>query len=179
MVRSIQRVPLDVRWNAGRLGEVASSRHDLHVSPAIQRRLVPDPDLGDLARGRLEVLKGMPLRKSDFVKFGYTENCPRCEDSELLGWGRTSKAHSSACRERLGADLQKIPDGRRRMDSHANPCVCGRQESVAVRLTAAPCMRCYAPATSCPIQTTHCLRTWGSALCSRTSRNRPSAAACL
>jgi hypothetical protein len=49
MVRSIQRVPLNVRWNADKVGEVASSRHDLHVSLAVQRRLVPDSYLGDLA----------------------------------------------------------------------------------------------------------------------------------
>ncbi len=119
MVRSIQRVPLNVRWNAGKLEEVASSRHDLHVSPAVQRRLVPDSDIGDVAAGRQKVLKGMPLRNRDFVKFGYTKHCPICEDSELLGWGKTSEAHSRICRERLGAELQKTPNGRRRMHLHA------------------------------------------------------------
>jgi len=119
MVRCIQRVPLNVRWNAGKLEVVASSRYDLHVSPAVQRRLVPDSDIGDLAAGRQKVLKGMPLRKGDFVKFGYTEHCPRCEDSQLLEWGKTSKTHSRICRERLEAELQKTPDGRRRMDLHA------------------------------------------------------------
>ena len=98
---------------------MASSRHDLHVSPAVQRRLVPDSDIGDLAAGRQEVLKGTQLRKGDFVKFGYTVHCPRCEDSEPLGWGNTSKAHGRICRERLGAELQKTPDGRRRMELHA------------------------------------------------------------
>ena len=119
MVRSIQRVPLNVRWNAEKLEEVASSRHDLHVSPAVQRRLVPDSDIGDLAAGRQKVPKGMPLRNGDCVKSGYTEHCPRCEDSELLGWGKTSKAHSRICRERPEAELRKTPGGRRRMDSHA------------------------------------------------------------
>ena len=98
---------------------MASSRHDLHVAPAVQRRLVPDSDLGDLAQGRQKVLKGMRLRKGDFVKFGYTEHCPRCEDCEMHGWGNTSKAHSKACRERLEAELQKTPDGRRRFELHA------------------------------------------------------------
>ena len=80
---------------------------------------MPDSDLGDLAAGRQKVLNGMPLRKGDSVKFGYTEHCPRCQDSELLGWGKTSKAHSRICRERLEAELQKTPDGRRRMALHA------------------------------------------------------------
>ena len=38
LVRSVQRVPLGVQWDAGKLGAVASSRHDLHVAPAVQRR---------------------------------------------------------------------------------------------------------------------------------------------
>ena len=119
LVRSIQRVPLNVRWNAEQLGAVASSRHDLHVAPAVQRRLVPDSDLGDLAHGRKLVLKGMPLIKGDFIKFGCTEHCPRCEDSEQRGWGSTSKAHNDACRARMETELAKTTDGRRRLDLHA------------------------------------------------------------
>ena len=69
----MQRVPLNVRWGAEQLGVVASSRHDLHVALAVQRRLVPDSDLGGLVQGRTQVLAGMPLRTGDFVKVGCTE----------------------------------------------------------------------------------------------------------
>lgn len=99
-------MPLKVRWDAEQLGPVASPRHDLHVAPAVQRR-------------RQQVLKGMRLRTDSFVKLGKTECCPRCEESDLRGWADTSRAHSNACRARLGGELKATPDGPRRMELHA------------------------------------------------------------
>ncbi len=118
MVRSIQRVLLNVRWDVAKIEAVSVSRHDQHLPRGVERRLVPDSDLVDHPARRRAHLKGMPLRKSDFVTYGYTGGCQRCDHCERHGWGQTSMAHSKVCRERILSALRNTPDGRRRLQLH-------------------------------------------------------------
>ena len=59
----------------------------------------------------------MYLKAEDFRAYGHTVGCPRCDHDGRYGPGRTTKGHSDACRERIIAELQKTPEGRRRVDA--------------------------------------------------------------
>ena len=118
MVRSIQRVPLNVRWNPEEIEAINVSRHDRHQPRGVQRRLVPDGDLQEHAQGRRPHLKGMPLKKGDFITHGYTAGCPRCDHAERHGWGQSTLSHSKACRDRIMDAIFKTPGGKRRVEMH-------------------------------------------------------------
>ena len=118
LARSIQRLPLNVRWDRDRLEGVSLSRHDLHKPRPAGRRLVPDGSIQEHAAGRAAHFKGMPLKKSDFMAHGYTDDCARCQHAERHGWGQSTLPHSRRCRDRLMTEIEKTIDGKRRVEMH-------------------------------------------------------------
>ena len=55
-----------------------------------------------------------PLRKADFVSFGYTSGCPACVNLESEG--KTRKGHNEVCRKRIEAESMKSEEGKRRVE---------------------------------------------------------------
>ncbi len=59
----------------------------------------------------------MYLRKSDFERFGYTENCKGCQSIRV---GGISRPHSKVCRARMEEELSKTDDGQARLRQAEN-----------------------------------------------------------
>ena len=55
------------------------------------------------------------LKSSDFVKYGLTRGCPKCDHEINYGPWRTSKPHSQTCRKRTLAEIAKTPEGKARI----------------------------------------------------------------
>ena len=59
----------------------------------------------------------MHLKGEDSKVFGYTAGCPRRDHERRYGPGRTTKGHSTACRQRIIDELMKTPEGLRRLQN--------------------------------------------------------------
>ena len=72
---------------------------------------VPDP----LQPDRVFVARQVYFKRGDFEEHGFTEGCARCFHDRTHGFGRTSRPHSKAFRDRLMGELAKTEDGKRRL----------------------------------------------------------------
>ena len=67
------------------------------------------------AEPEIRAARALYLKRSDMETYGYTSGCPRCDHDMAYGYGRTSKGHSKACRDRIAAKLAETPAGRVRI----------------------------------------------------------------
>ena len=118
LCRDVKRRPGNVRWNADAVAAVNVHRHDLHKPKAVVAMPsvdVPDPQRIAPKRNVQRIL----LKRHDFVDFGLSESCPKCEDAQKYGWsswGQSNKNHTEACRARIENELKQTADGKRRLD---------------------------------------------------------------
>ena len=85
--RDIKRRPGNVRWDAALVESMNVHRHDLHRPR--EPRVLPAKDLDQgprLAPGRQ--VQRILLKRQDFVDFGLTAGCPKCDMAQEYGWGQ-------------------------------------------------------------------------------------------
>ena len=120
--RSIQRMPLSRRWVAASVEAVNVSRRDLHDARGARRVPFTDrPDAPDDQPRHRRAARKLELRQGDFDPamggHGWTENCTKCDRARLHGWREAlNMQHSSACRDRIEAELGGTELGRARLE---------------------------------------------------------------
>ena len=118
MSRTVKLLPDEVKWNANNIESVKVTPYDEFVAqdPGVIFQDRPaNPDEQDPPRK--QHARKLYLKAEDFRAYGHTVSCPRCDHERRCGPGRTTKGHSDACRQRIVAELQKTPEGRRRVDA--------------------------------------------------------------
>ena len=118
MSRTVKLLPDEVKWNANNIESVKVTPYDEFVAqdPGVIFQDRPaNPDEQDPPRK--QHARKLYLKAEDFRAYGHTVSCPRCDHERRYGPGRTTKGHSDACRQRIVAELQKTPEGRRRVDA--------------------------------------------------------------
>ena len=65
--------------------------------------------------GIIRQVRQTSIKKADVDAYGHTPGCPRCDHALRYGWGRTKRQHSTACRERIYAEMLNSEQGRLRI----------------------------------------------------------------
>ena len=112
-----RRRPDSEKWSAEEVRKVrgtVGSPNPLHP----ERDHVPirmDLEVPETVRAerRPEIMaRQVYLKKPDFTKYGYTENCKGCQS---IRTDSGSKPHTKTCRERIEKELEKTEEGKQRL----------------------------------------------------------------
>ena len=117
---TVKGVSEDRRWSAAKLLAVVGTPRELTPNvDAEDGARVPDPGIaeGEVVPRDPEVpapvARRMYISKKDIERFGRTPGCKGCES---LALGKTLQSHTTACRERIEAQLRQTEDGQRRLE---------------------------------------------------------------
>ena len=120
--RTVKRRVEEDRWSAEEALAIRGTPWD--PTPGTDPELLPTavrrpPPADEPTPDRAPAEPGMsarraPLRKADFMKYGYTDGCPACANYEA---GHSTRVgHNELCRQRIEAELMKTDDGKARID---------------------------------------------------------------
>ena len=125
---TIKRLPPGERWTGGMLVEALGSDltpkaledHGGRVgirAPVLQpHKRAPLPPLVPEFRQ----VRRAPLLRTDFERFGYTDNCPGCDNAKA---GREqAEDHSEQCRSRIETVLSTTSEGHERLERARSFC---------------------------------------------------------
>ena len=120
-IRTIKRLPPGERWTGNLLDEAHGSelapdsleddggRVEIRA-PVLPHVAVPSPPLVLEFRQ----VRRAPLRRTDFERFGYTDNCPGCANARA---GRKQAVdHSEQCRSCMETILSTTTEGHERLE---------------------------------------------------------------
>ena len=114
--RSIQRKPLQDRWNLKAIAELRATPWSEHTRPdptatftePVVREKQPEDRLPALPRS-------FKILDKHLQEFGYTNECQQCDWIRVNGERRMGFTHSQTCRARILAELGKTVEGQERL----------------------------------------------------------------
>ena len=117
MSRSVQRRPLQERWQLTKIAEVKATPWNLKETRErgvmFREGHEPHPPMPPEREVKPRQMKIYPR---DVERLGATEGCPQCEHILKYRENRPGLAHTAACRERLMTEMASTEDMRHRVE---------------------------------------------------------------
>ena len=115
--RTVFRLPEANKWDKDELAKIKATPWSLHTpkDPEVVFKEKKDVEQQEETKSKITIARQPHLKASDFVEYGLTRGCPKCDHEISYGPGRTGKPHSQACKLRMIAELAKTPAGQARI----------------------------------------------------------------
>ncbi len=114
--RSVQRLPLQDRWDAEKLKAITSMPWSLRTrtAPSVEfgEPVEKDPKPKDDAP---PVARRLKITKETLRKYGFTQGCRQCEHIKAFSEAKAGLPHGEVCRARIVEDMKKDDQGAARV----------------------------------------------------------------
>ena len=99
MCRTITRLPDDDKWKQSSLAQLSATPWSIHEAKPPEVVFRERPEGQEQPERVAATARQFYMREGDFARYGYTDNCQKCQDALPYCYGATTKPHRSEERE--------------------------------------------------------------------------------